>query len=88
MHAVKTLQNFLLSKQISQTKNTKTLSPLQMPEEAKEKTHRAIPIFSNEDTDLTTEEVELRWPRFIQYIDLTQNIGINRYIDEQNRRSP
>ena len=52
-----------------------------MPESTEHKTSLAIPIFSNTDTDLSTADAELWWPRFILYMDLTQDTDVNGYID-------
>ena len=52
-----------------------------MQEADEHKTSLAIPIFSNTDTDLSTTDAELWWPRFILYMDLTQDTDVNGYID-------
>ena len=52
-----------------------------MTEANENKTSLAIPIFSNTETDLSTADAELWWPRFILYMDLTQDTDVNGYID-------
>ena len=52
-----------------------------MPDPTDQKTSLAIPIFSNIDTDITTADAELWWPRFVLYMDLTQEIDVTGYIN-------
>ena len=52
-----------------------------MPDAADQKTSLAIPIFSNIDPDITTADAELWWPRFVLYMDLTQEIDVTGYIN-------
>ena len=51
-----------------------------MPGTDEQRTSLAIPIFSSTETDLTTADAELWWPRFTLYIDLKQNINVSKYI--------
>ena len=51
-----------------------------MPD-ADHKTTLAIPVFSTTETDLTTADAELWWPRFSLFIDMTQDINIDKYLD-------
>ena len=51
-----------------------------MPD-AEHKTTLAIPVFSTTETDLTTADAELWWPRFSLFIDMTQDIDIDKYIN-------
>ena len=50
-----------------------------MPDAADQRTSLAIPIFSKIDTDITTADAELWWPRFVLYMDLTQEIDVTGY---------
>ena len=52
-----------------------------MPDAADQKTSLAIPILSNIDVDITTADAELWWPRFVLYMDLTQEIDVTGYIN-------
>ena len=51
-----------------------------MPGADEQRTSLVIPIFSTTETDLTTADAELWWPRFTLYNDLTQSTNVAKYI--------
>ena len=53
-----------------------------------QKTSLAIPIFKNIGTDKATADAELWWPRFILYMDLTQETDVTGYINGTMYRQP